>query len=44
MPLQRYPGEDEEVCEDEARRAVEIAARVRSGVREALAEEGFEVP
>jgi HEPN domain-containing protein len=40
----RYPGEDEEVREDEARRALEIAARVRQAVRTALKAEGFEIP
>jgi HEPN domain-containing protein len=37
----RYPGEDEEVREEEARRAAEIAARVRDVVRRTLAAEGF---
>ena len=40
----RYPGEAEEVREEEARRAVEIAARVRQALRTALAAEGFEIP
>jgi HEPN domain-containing protein len=40
----RYPGEDEEVREEEARRAVEIAARVRDAVRRTLAAEGFALP
>ena len=40
----RYPGEDEEVREDEARRAVKIAARVRQTVRTALEAEGFKIP
>ncbi len=37
----RYPSEDEPVSEAEARRAVEIAARVRQTVREALDKEGM---
>jgi HEPN domain-containing protein len=37
----RYPGEDLAVSEPEARRAVEIAARVRQAVRGALQDEGF---
>lgn len=40
----RYPGEDEEVTEAEARRAVDIAGRVREVVRAALAQEGVEIP
>jgi HEPN domain-containing protein len=40
----RYPGEDEEVSEAEARRAVEIALRVRQTVRQSLHREGFDVP
>lgn len=39
----RYPGEDLVVSEAEARRAVEIAERVRDTVRAALQEEGFYV-
>jgi HEPN domain-containing protein len=39
----RYPGEDEEVGEAEARRAVEVAVRVRETVRRSLREEGFEI-
>jgi HEPN domain-containing protein len=39
----RYPGEDLEVNEAEARRAVEIAERVRETVRHSLREEGFEI-
>jgi len=39
----RYPGEDEEVSEDEAHHAVEIAERVRETVRRGLREEGLEV-
>jgi HEPN domain-containing protein len=38
----RYPGEDVEVNEFEARRAVEVAERVREVVRAALREEGLE--
>ena len=38
----RYPGEELEVSEREARRAVEIAERVRQAVRSALQDEGFE--
>jgi len=38
----RYPGEDAQVDEAEARRAVEIAERVREAIRGALREEGFE--
>ena len=38
----RYPGEDLEVSETEARRAVEIGERVREVIRGALQEEGFE--
>ena len=37
----RYPGEDEPVTEAEARRAVDIAARVRETVRAALEVEGL---
>jgi HEPN domain-containing protein len=40
----RYPGEDEAVSEVEARRAVEIALRVRQAVRQSLHQEGFDVP
>lgn len=38
----RYPGEDLEVNEGEARRAVEIAERAQMVVRDALREEGVE--
>ncbi|MGO8793103.1 MAG: HEPN domain-containing protein [Terriglobia bacterium] len=38
----RYPGEDLEVSETEARRAVEIAERARQVIRSALQEEGLE--
>jgi HEPN domain-containing protein len=37
----RYPGEDEEVTEDEARRALDVAVRVQEVVRRALADEEF---
>lgn len=40
----RYPGGEEEVREEDARRAVEIAAQVRQAVRTALEAEGFEIP
>ena len=36
----RYPGDDEPVSEQEARRAIAIAARVRDQVREALTADG----
>ena len=39
----RYPGDDEPVSEPEARRAVEIAARVREEVRTALGSEGVTI-
>jgi HEPN domain-containing protein len=39
----RYPGEDEEVGEAEARRTVEVAVRVRETVRRSLRQEGFEI-
>lgn len=37
----RYPGDDEPVSEAEARRAVDIAARVRKAIRATLGAEGF---
>jgi len=40
----RYPGEDEEVSEVEAHRAVEIALRVRQTVRQSLRQEGLSFP
>lgn len=40
----RYPGEDEEVSEFEARRALEIASRMGETVKHALRQEGFELP
>jgi HEPN domain-containing protein len=39
----RYPGEEEKVSEEEARRAVEISARVRRTVRTTLVAEGFKI-
>ena len=39
----RYPGDDEPVSEPEARRAVEIATRVRDEVRTALGSEGVTI-
>ena len=36
----RYPGEDEPVREEEARRAVDIALRVRQVISQALSQEG----
>ncbi len=39
----RYPGEDTAVTEEEARRAVNVAERVRSQVRTALQELGMEL-
>jgi hypothetical protein len=40
--IARYPGEDLGVSESEARRAVEIAERVRQAVRGAFQDEGFD--
>jgi HEPN domain-containing protein len=40
----RYPGEDEEVSNAEAVRAIEIAERVRRIVRSALTEAGIVLP
>ena len=40
----RYPGEDEDVTETEARRTVDLAAQAREVVREALLREGIEPP
>jgi HEPN domain-containing protein len=37
----RYPGEEDEVTRGEASRAVDIAARVREAVRQALESEGL---
>jgi len=39
----RYPGEDEEVTEEEVRRAIRIATRVQQVVRTALIEEGVQL-
>ena len=40
----RYPGEDEEVSEEEALRAIDIAARVREVVKESLMRKYVEPP
>ncbi|GAG08365.1 unnamed protein product, partial [marine sediment metagenome] len=40
----RYPGEDQEVTEDEAKRAIELAQLVRKQVRTALEKLGVELP
>lgn len=40
----RYPGEDEVVTQEEAVRAIEIAARVREVIRAALVGEGISPP
>lgn len=40
----RYPGEDEEVTESEAKRSIEIARQVRTQVRTALEKLGVELP
>ena len=40
----RYPGEEEEVTESEAKRAIELARQVRSQVRTALEKLGVELP
>ena len=37
----RYPGEDEEVTQEDALRAIDIASSVRGRAREALADEGM---
>lgn len=37
----RYPGEDEEVTDEEALRAIEIASNLRDVVRNVLNQEGF---
>lgn len=39
----RYPGEDEAIVESEARRAIEIAERLRNAIRKALQDEGLEI-
>ncbi len=40
----RYPGEDEEVTESEARRAIDLARQVREQVRTALKQLGVDLP
>ena len=40
----RYPGEEEEVSEAEAKRAIDLARQVRSQVRTALEKLGVELP
>ncbi len=40
----RYPGEDQEVTEAEAKRAIELAQQVRTQVRTALEKLGVELP
>ena len=40
----RYPGEEQEVTEDEARRAIELAQKVQTQVRTALEKLGVELP
>ena len=40
----RYPGEDEEVSETEAKRAIELARQVREQVRNALKQLGLKLP
>ena len=40
----RYPGEEEEVTEEEAMRAINIAAKVYEVVREALKQERVKIP
>ena len=40
----RYPGEDEEVTESEAKRAIELARQVRTQVRTAFEKLGVELP
>jgi HEPN domain-containing protein len=40
----RYPGEDEEVTESEAKRAIELAQQVRTQVRNALEQLGMKLP
>ena len=39
----RYPGEEQEVTEDEARRAVELAQKVRTQLRTALQQLGIDL-
>ena len=40
----RYPGEDEEVTKAEAKRAIELAQKVRQQVRTALKQLGVDLP
>jgi len=40
----RYPGEDEQVSEAEAKRAIELARQVRTQVRNALDQLGLKLP
>jgi len=40
----RYPGEEEEVAQEEAIRAIHIATHVRRVVRNALSQEGMKLP
>ena len=40
----RYPGEDEQVSEAEAKRAIELARKVRQQVRTALKQLGLDLP
>ncbi len=40
----RYPGEDEQVSESEAKRAIELAQQVRIQVRTALKQLGVDLP
>ena len=40
----RYPGEEEDVTESEAKRAIELAHQVREQVRNALAQLGMKLP
>ena len=40
----RYPGEDEEVTQEETTRALDLAERVRTTVREAIREMGVAFP
>ena len=40
----RYPGEEVEITESEAKRAIDLARQVRSQVRTALEKLGVELP
>jgi HEPN domain-containing protein len=40
----RYPGEEEEVTEEEAIRAINLAAKVYDTVRQALTQAGIKIP